>query len=479
MNPKYLNSTKGFGLKPTTDTLSPYALAILPEHIINNLTKRTQLRYSLIVKDMMKMGCNKTFINDQMYNYVVGKAYRAFQIKTVKPKHLNDVMNDRSLDIRRSSPGIPWQPMYKTRGEVFDSSTARHSILKFWGRVRKGDKLQPPDCKVLYRAHLQKEDGTPKIRAVYGYPTTITVGEAQFALPLINGYLKDNTTPMAYGFDMATGGAHRLRKQISPYKCYGCFDFKDFDKNVSKQLITDAFKILLNNIDITAYEGWGTPDGFKILKQYKYIMNYFLNTPLRMPNGDRYMKFAGVPSGSYFTQMIDSIVNWILLNYAFLTRYNRMPEFIKVFGDDSVIADNQQFDKYAICKVLDEKCGMIINPQKCLYTTDVDEVEFLGFKITCGFPQRSFNKWVSLLANPEWPDQEWDDFATRAMGLFYANVGQNIEFDDLCRRICSAIPFRAKFSRSIMRLINILGLTQEDMKTPLPCQTEMLIRAMR
>lgn len=330
------------------------------------------------------MGSNNKVISDKAYNYVRGMAFKAFSIKPVKVRHLDDVMNDRALDIRRSSPGIPWQPMYKTRGEVFDSAIARSSIGVFWHKVRRGAKISPPDCKVLYRAHLQRDDGTPKIRAVYGYPTTITVGEAQFALPLINAYIKDKSTPMAYGFDMATGGARRLRHELSPYQHFGCFDFKNFDKTVTRQLIDDAFDVLLSNIDVTAYEGGGVPNADHILNQYEYIKNYFINTPLRMPNGDRFRKSAGVPSGSYFTQLIDSVVNWILINYAFLKAFGRMPQYVKVFGDDSVIAENTKFSKYRFCEAMDDYTGMIVHPDKSIYTSRVDEVEFLGFKIENG-----------------------------------------------------------------------------------------------
>lgn len=406
------------------------------------------------------------------------KAFRAFAIKPVPVRHIDDIMNDRSLDIRQSSPGIPWQPLFKTRGEVFDSSTASASIKLYWHMVRRGARVKPPDCKVLYRAHLTKDDGSPKIRAVYGYPTTLTVGEAQFALPLIKAYIQDKTTPMAYGFDMATGGALRLRHELSPYGYFGCFDFKSFDKMVSKQLIEDAFDILLSNIDMCNYEGGGTPNCDGLLAQFDHVKEYFVNTPLRMPNGDRYLKSAGVPSGSYFTQLIDSIVNWLVVNYSFIKAFGYMPDFVRVFGDDSVIANNKPFSKWQFCASVGEHTGMVIHPEKGIYTERVDQVEFLGFNICSGFPQRSYRKWINLLAHPEWPDQDWDDFASRAVGLFYANAGTNGDFDALCRRVCKLWPFRVKFNRSMMRMIRVLGLDISEMNPTLPCRVEMLCRAM-
>uniref|UniRef100_A0AB38ZK53 RNA-dependent RNA polymerase n=1 Tax=Crocidura shantungensis ribovirus 6 TaxID=3139541 RepID=A0AB38ZK53_9VIRU len=478
MQPQYINSSKGFGLKPCRSTLSPYAQLFLPNETVKQLPCRSQLRYSLIYRDMMEMGTNPKVIDDRLYRYVRARAFKAFSITPVKPRHMDDIMNDPKLDIRQSSPGIPWQPLFKTRGDVFNSSIARHSITTFWSMVRRGAKVAAPDCKVLYRAHLEKEDGSPKIRAVYGYPTTITVGEAQFALPLIKGYINDRSTPMAYGFDMATGGALRLRHELSPYGYYGCFDFSSFDKSVTKQLIDDAFDILLSNLDLDGYEGGGVANMDGLLAQFDYIKEYFLQTPLRMPNGDRYRKSAGVPSGSYFTQLIDSIVNWLLINYVYLKAFGRMPKFVKVFGDDSVIADDTAFSKWKFCEYMAEYTGMEIHPHKSITTTRVDCVEFLGFNIANGFPQRSYNKWINLLAHPEWPDQEWDDFASRAVGLFYANTGTNTEFDALCRKIVKTWPFRMKFSRSMLRMVKVLGLSIDEMTPNLPCKVEMLCRAL-
>lgn len=39
------------------------------------------------------------------------------------------------------------------------------------------------DLRIPHRAPHFMDGDTPKIRAVYGYPATMTFGEAQFALP--------------------------------------------------------------------------------------------------------------------------------------------------------------------------------------------------------------------------------------------------------------------------------------------------------
>lgn len=42
------------------------------------------------------------------------------------------------------------------------------------------------------------------------------------------------------------------------------------------------------------------------------IVDYIIHTPIRFADGERHVKHSGVASGSYFTQLIDSIVNYIV-----------------------------------------------------------------------------------------------------------------------------------------------------------------------
>ncbi|QKI28959.1 hypothetical protein 1, partial [Canna indica partitivirus] len=384
------------------------------------------------------MGHNQHLITDPLFNYIVLEAFEKFRLpKRVAPIHLNDIF-EMPLEIRKSSAGFPWSPLFKTRGEVMDDPSARNSIRWFWHRVKDGEKLNPPDCKVLYRAHLE-DSGSPKIRAVYGYPTTITLGEACFAIPLIEGF-KQHKTPLAYGYDMLLGGARKLRSEIKGYKNHLCMDYKGFDKTVSSQLIELAFSILLQNLDFTQYREQGTPDLERLVNMFTYIKHYFIQTPMRLYNGERYKKTAGIPSGSYFTQLVGSIVNWIITTYSFTKVVGRMPDYLRVFGDDSVLSSNSTIPKYLIAEVI-ENLGMMCNLNKTLLTTNVDDVEFLGFKITNGFPQRKFRKWLELLYNPERPDDSWDMFASRALGLFYANHGIDSRFSFMCRNVVNHRPF--------------------------------------
>lgn len=121
---------------------------------------------------------------------------------------------------------------------------------------------------------------------------------------------------MAYGYETMLGGHLRILNRFGSQGNFTSSDFKSFDKYVPDWLIRIAFDILLNNIDFTKYRDYGVPSAQHLYEAWKYLVDYFIKTPIRLANGDRYRKFSGVASGSYFTQLIDSIVNWIVVTYS-------------------------------------------------------------------------------------------------------------------------------------------------------------------
>ena len=86
-------------------------------------------------------------------------------------------------------------------------------------------------------------------------------------------------------------------------------DESRFDSNVTTWLINIAFDILKDNIIF--------PDEMS-RHAFSYSLEFFIHTPVIMPDGKMWLKHTGVPSGSFFTSMIDSIVNRICITYAHL-----------------------------------------------------------------------------------------------------------------------------------------------------------------
>ena len=114
-----------------------------------------------------------------------------------------------------------------------------------------------------------------------------------------------------------------------------CSDLSKYDKLISEFLIRLGFSIL--RILIEPDEPDSADESVRDL-----IIDYFINTPVVvLPNG-RFTEIKGnVSSGSYFTQLIDSVVNYVTSIYVQLKVFGKWyPK--NVLGDDSIFVVPQQ-----------------------------------------------------------------------------------------------------------------------------------------
>ena len=188
-------------------------------------------------------------------------------------------------------------PEFVKKGEAFLKDLTRAKrVLKERGRK--------PYC-VPWRRTQPGKDG-PKVRLVWGYPQAVTLMEARFARPLIDRFVSQPSV-MAFGLSDAGLGARLI--PISNMGSRLSLDFSGFDSSIHDELISIAFSVMATH--------------FRELNEeerrcWQFIRGYFTNTPIAMPDGQLYVKRRGVPSGSYFTQIVDSIVNFLVVQYAFL-----------------------------------------------------------------------------------------------------------------------------------------------------------------
>nr|APG78313.1 RdRp [Hubei partiti-like virus 43] len=432
---------------------------------------RSPVTKDLIRKDVLEFARNPVVCKDLEMKLAINQARQAFSLSTPVPMlHLNDVF-DYDLKIWSSSPGLPWIHYgYKTKRDVINNELSRKQIRWFWHRVKRNEPVSPADCCAYVRSHLC-ELGEEKARAVWGYPATITLGEAVFAIPLIEAYQKGKY-PIAYGYDTAIGGCAKARARFSS-GYISALDYSKFDKTVPAFLIEAAFDILLTNIDLGKYRDYGTADVLQLHRMFDYIKRYFIQTPIRLFDGTRYRKQSGIASGSYFTQLVGSIVNYILLQWLFLKQHETPPEDCIVFGDDSLVRSKSEFSILRAQEHL-KILSMRLNIQKSAVSTDISDLSFLGYNIGDGIPNKPYRNWMASLIHPEVRDKSWDDFATRALGLAFACSGQNDAFDSLCRAIVSRRHFELSMSKSFRRFLASQGI--DEISKKIPSKLEFLIR---
>lgn len=72
----------------------------------------------------------------------------------------------------------------------------------------------------------------------------------------------------------------------------------------------------------------------------------------------------------------------------------------------------------------------------------------------------------SLLFYSEQRDKNWDDVASRSLGLLYACAGCDFRFDALCRTLINLRPYDLKLSRGMMRMLIVVGVRDVDPSPP-------------
>lgn len=261
-----------------------------------------------------------------------------------------------------------------------------------------------------------------KIRLVWAYPMEMTIMEARFAAPLIDVF-KSFETPMAIAMSTAKLGARVWAIDNLPGSTRA-LDFSKFDSTIPAALIYKAFDILGTWFSEEEKEqyGWST------------VVNYFVHTPICMPNGKIYRgKRHGVPSGSYFTQLIDSVVNIIIQMYmARKLDYTLQAENFMVLGDDVIISIPTHVTTVEYSKVLLEAFGMIVHPDK---TKEI--AHFLGATWKNGLPYRPLDEVLQKMAYPEmsriYTGKTFEERRLEAAYIILSYATQYVNAVNLCK----------------------------------------------
>lgn len=236
-------------------------------------------------------------------------------------------------------------------------------------------------------AYKRTQQGN-KTRLVWGYPLEMTIMESRYARPLIETFLR-RRTPMAFGMTKAELGAKLHRYVVEGKGIEVCLDYSKFDSTIPKTLIKEAFRILrtwFTDEDVQTF-GWGT------------VVKFFTTTPIVMPDGHLYTgKNHGVPSGSYFTQMIDSIVN-VTMMYALRSRFgfHFHPLSLYVLGDDVVCSVCGEVDLASWARYL-ARFGMRLHDDS---KTEIGVTHFLGAYWEKGKPDVPIERLLSKSVFPE------------------------------------------------------------------------------
>lgn len=234
-------------------------------------------------------------------------------------------------------------------------------------------------------------------RAVWMFPFEWHIVEASYYYPLYSEY---SMSQSIYPVGPLNTRRYYFRKysSIEGMNTKFSIDYSGFDGTVSTQMIGLAFGIIRQMLTLSDEEQ----------KVWERVCTYFATSPFLAPDGKVYKgRRGGVPSGSMFTQLVDSLVNAIAIEYA--TEMSGVTKYrYTVYGDDSwIICESREAPDELIRKFKNhvETLGLKMHgPEKTEYAAPDEAIVFCGhYDIRRGRPLQDA---VDKLCYPERPSKE-------------------------------------------------------------------------
>jgi hypothetical protein len=315
-----------------------------------------------------------TNYNGSELNDAIRRVGKAFYVGKLKAIELEKV----SYDPLKSAGA----PTFRKKHEV------NLEELKRARRIRRGEA--PPPVTVFHRG---KNDEV--CRPVFGYPFAMTLLEGRFFEPY-QFEVMNHHNPYVGGraYPQLAGEMNELAWK-SDYVVE--LDYSGFDGSIPAKLIYAALDIIANNFDMSEED----------TKDWNLVVRYFATCPVLLPSGRMVIgKRHGVPSGSMFTQLVDSIVNAICIEYATKKagiRYSRY----HVLGDDSVIGVCGPRPSIKRLGEIIEELGCSVNFKKSRTKRASARIYFLGHYWRDLIGVRDVDETWERLLTPEKPDDRF------------------------------------------------------------------------
>lgn len=245
----------------------------------------------------------------------------------------------------------------------------------------------------LFGRRVQPGPAGPKTRLVWmaSLPTTI-IGLA-FSKPVQESLARNR--PYTWGLKHYEEGA-LIAEMSGRYRYVYSIDWSSFDANIDPSLINNMFRVVRSMLDLSESEN----DLF-----WRYV-NDFIHTRIVLPDGNVWQVHRGVPSGSAFTSLIDSMANVYAMNYLWcrLTGHVLSHNQLLVMGDDAVFGSDERVELDDLASIAEE-LGFTLNVVKSLVISSsaVDEkgVHFIGHYWSNGRARRPHRELYLRMALPE------------------------------------------------------------------------------
>lgn len=274
------------------------------------------------------------------------------------------------------------------------------------------------------RTQLTDLSEKTKVRGVWGRAFHYILLEGTSADPLLQAF-KEGGTFYHIGQDPTVSVPYILSDTAGKCAWLYALDWSSFDATVSRFEIHAAFDLLKQRIEFPNFE---TEQCYEICRQL------FIHKKIAAPDGKVYWAHKGIPSGSYYTSIIGSIINRLRIEYIWIKLRGHGPTICYTQGDDSLCGDDERIEPERIADIANP-IGWLINPAKTATTRYPEYITFLGRTCYGGLNHRDLIRCLRLLIYPEYPVPSGAISAYRANSIAEDCGGTSSILNDIARRL--------------------------------------------
>jgi len=300
-----------------------------------------------------------------------------------KPLSVDEVVESHVL--RSSYAGAPF---FRRNELVLDAGTRLARKI-----IHDGRGFDP----YVFGRRVQPGNAGPKTRLVWMAPLPTTIVGTRYSKRVLEALSRRR--PFVWGLRGHEQGSI-ISEIESRFRYVYSLDFSKFDSTVPARMIDDAFRVARTHLDLDDDE----------LGVWRRYVNDFIHSRIIAPDGRVYQKHKGVPSGSAFTSIIDSIVNLILVSYMWekVTGHSLPHDRVLVMGDDVIVGSNTRLTLAQLASAASD-LGFVLSVEKSTITDksveskkfDDNRTHFLGHWWVHSQPHRPEKELIHRMVFPE------------------------------------------------------------------------------
>ncbi|QED42860.1 ORF1 [Amaranthus cryptic virus 2] len=282
------------------------------------------------------------------------------------------------------------------------------------------------------RTQLADLNEKTKVRGVWGRAFHYIILEGSSARPLLETIMQGGTFMMIGCNPVADVPLALSEISSNPQVSWlMALDWSQFDATVSRFEINTAFDILKEKI---TFPNFDTEMAFELSRQL------FIHKKIAAPDGHIYWSHKGIPSGSYYTSIIGSIVNRLRIDYLWRFKFYNSPIVCLTLGDDSLVGTEEYWDPNEISQLSNE-LNWNLNPSKTECSTMPSGVTFLGRTSRGAQNERDLKKCLRLALLPEYPVTDGRISAFRLQSIYEDSGASSSVLLRIARRLRTKYGF--------------------------------------